>query len=170
MSFDGAKLIWHNGQMIPWEQATVHVMAHALHYGSSVFEGIRVYKTPDGPKVFRLTAHMQRFFDSALIHRISVPFDLPTLIAGCKEVVSANELLDGAYIRPIAFRALGTLDSARNLNTLSMYRSPPGNGAPISVRTVLKKAWMSVSLAGTGSRPTPYRRWPRLVAITFRVR
>ena len=99
MSFDGAKLIWHNGQMIPWEQATVHVMAHALHYGSSVFEGIRVYKTPDGPKVFRLTAHIQRLFDSALIHRISVPFDLPTLIAACKEVVSANELLDGAYIR-----------------------------------------------------------------------
>ena len=53
MSFDGAKLIWMNGRMMPWENATVHVMAHALHYGSSVFEGIRVYKTPDGPKVFR---------------------------------------------------------------------------------------------------------------------
>ena len=52
MSFEGAKLIWHNGRMIPWEQATVHVMAHVLHYGSSVFEGIRVYKTPDGPRVF----------------------------------------------------------------------------------------------------------------------
>ena len=80
MSFEGAKLIWHNGRMIPWEQATVHVMAHALHYGSSVFEGIRVYKTPNGPKVFRLTDHMQRLFESALIHRISIPFDLPTLI------------------------------------------------------------------------------------------
>ena len=65
MSFAGGKLIWMNGQMVPWEQATVHVMAHALHYGSSVFEGIRVYKTPDGPQVFRLTDHMQRFFDSA---------------------------------------------------------------------------------------------------------
>jgi branched-chain amino acid aminotransferase len=60
MSFEGGKLIWHNGRMIPWEQATIHVMAHALHYGSSVFEGIRVYKTPEGPKVFRLTAHIQR--------------------------------------------------------------------------------------------------------------
>ncbi len=109
MSFDGAKLIWHNGRMIPWEQATVHVMAHALHYGSSVFEGIRVYKTPDGPKVFRLTAHMQRLFDSARIHRISVPFDLPTLISACKEVVSANELHEGAYIRPIAFRGVGDI-------------------------------------------------------------
>ncbi len=107
MSFEGAKLIWHNGRMIPWEKATVHVMAHALHYGSSVFEGIRVYKTPDGPKVFRLTAHMQRFFDSALIHRIPVPFDLATLIDACKQVVQANELRNGAYIRPIAFRGLG---------------------------------------------------------------
>jgi len=107
MSFEGAKLIWHNGRIIPWEQATVHVMAHGLHYGSSVFEGIRVYKTPDGPKVFRLTAHMQRFFDSALIHRITIPFDLTTLIGACKEVVQANGLTDGAYIRPIAFRGLG---------------------------------------------------------------
>ena len=107
MSFEGAKLIWHNGQMIPWDQATVHVMAHALHYGSSVFEGIRVYKTPDGPKVFRLSDHMQRFFDSAKIHSIPIPFDLPTLIGACKEVVQANELMNGAYIRPIAFRGLG---------------------------------------------------------------
>ena len=107
MSFEGAKLIWHNGQMIPWDQATVHVMAHALHYGSSVFEGIRVYKTPDGPKVFRLSDHMQRFFDSAKIHSIPIPFDLPTLIGACKEVVQANELMNGVYIRPIAFRGLG---------------------------------------------------------------
>lgn len=107
MSFEGAKLIWHNGRIIPWEQATVHVMVHALHYGSSVFEGIRVYKTPDGPKVFRLTDHMQRLFDSASIHRILIPFDLPTLIGACKKVVQANELMNGAYIRPIAFRGLG---------------------------------------------------------------
>ena len=107
MSFDGAKLIWHNGRMIPLEQATVHVMAHALHYGSSVFEGIRVYKTPDGPKVFRLTAHMQRLFDSAVIHRIAIPYDLATLIGVCKEVVLANDLMNGAYIRPIVFRGLG---------------------------------------------------------------
>lgn len=109
MSFEGAKLIWHNGRMIPWEQATVHVMAHALHYGSSVFEGIRVYKTPDGPRAFRLTAHIQRFFDSARIHRMPIPYDLPTLIGVCKEVVLANGLMNGAYIRPIAFRGLGDI-------------------------------------------------------------
>ncbi|MFQ5546882.1 MAG: branched-chain-amino-acid transaminase [Woeseia sp.] len=112
MSFEGAKLIWHNGQMLPWDQATVHVMAHALHYGSSVFEGIRVYETPDGPRVFRLTDHIRRLFDSALIHRIPVPYDIPTLIGVCKEVVLANELMNGAYIRPIVFRGLGDVGLA----------------------------------------------------------
>jgi branched-chain amino acid aminotransferase len=107
MSFAGAKLIWMNGQMIPWEQATVHVMAHALHYGSSVFEGIRVYKTPDGPQVFRLTDHMQRFYDSAKIYRMPLAYDRDELVAVCKDVVLANGLMNGAYIRPIAFRGYG---------------------------------------------------------------
>jgi len=107
MSFAGAKLIWMNGQMIPWEQATVHVMAHALHYGSSVFEGIRVYKTPDGPQVFRLTDHMQRFYDSAKIYRMPLAYERDELVAVCKDVVRANGLFNGAYIRPIAFRGYG---------------------------------------------------------------
>ncbi|MDH4253860.1 MAG: branched chain amino acid aminotransferase, partial [Gammaproteobacteria bacterium] len=64
MAYKGAKYIWFNGRMVGWEEATVHVLSHALHYGSSVFEGIRVYKTPDGPKVFRLTDHMRRMYDS----------------------------------------------------------------------------------------------------------
>jgi branched-chain amino acid aminotransferase len=107
MSFAGGKLIWMNGQMVPWEQATVHVMAHALHYGSSVFEGIRVYKTPDGPQVFRLTDHMRRFFDSAAIYRMPVGYECDELVEVCKEVVLANDLMNGAYIRPIAFRGYG---------------------------------------------------------------
>jgi branched-chain amino acid aminotransferase len=107
MSFAGGKLIWMNGQMVPWEQATVHVMAHALHYGSSVFEGIRVYKTPDGPQVFRLTDHMQRFMDSAKIYRMPVGYERDELIQVCKDVVLANELVNGAYIRPIALRGYG---------------------------------------------------------------
>jgi branched-chain amino acid aminotransferase len=107
MSFSGGKLIWMNGQMIPWEQATVHVMAHALHYGSSAFEGIRVYKTPDGPQVFRLTDHMQRFSDSARIYRMPIGYSREELVAVCREVVLANDLMNGAYIRPIAFRGYG---------------------------------------------------------------
>ena len=112
MSFDGAKFLWMNGKMVPWEQATVHVMAHALHYGSSVFEGIRVYKTPDGPKIFRLTDHIRRLYDSAKIYRMPIPFDLDELISVCKQVISVNELNDGAYIRPIAMRGYGDVGLA----------------------------------------------------------
>ena len=107
MSFNGGKLIWQNGQMIPWEQATVHIMAHALHYGSSVFEGIRGYKTPNGPAIFRLSDHMQRFYDSAKIYRMPLAYELDELVEVCKEVVRANDLMNGAYIRPIAFRGYG---------------------------------------------------------------
>jgi branched-chain amino acid aminotransferase len=109
MSFKGAKLIWMNGEMIPWEQATVHVLAHAIHYGSSVFEGIRVYKTPDGLKVFRLTDHIQRLYDSAKIYRMPIPFKRDKLIAVCKEIVQANNLVNGAYIRPVALRGYGDI-------------------------------------------------------------
>ena len=112
MSFEGGKLIWLNRRMVPWEQATVHVLSHALHYGSSVFEGIRVYKTPDGPKLFRLTDHMQRLFDSAKIYRLPIPYERDELIAACKEVVLANELVNGAYIRPIALRGYGDIGLA----------------------------------------------------------
>ena len=112
MSFDGGKLIWLNGRMVPWDQATIHVMAHALHYGSSVFEGIRVYKTPDGPKIFRLTDHMRRLYDSAKIYRMPIPYELDELIAVCKEVIAANELMNGAYIRPIALRGYGEVGLA----------------------------------------------------------
>jgi branched-chain amino acid aminotransferase len=107
MSFDGAKLIWMNGRMIPWEQATVHVLAHALHYGSSVFEGIRVYNTPDGPVVFRLTDHIKRLYDSAKIYRMPIPFEPDELMGVCKQLISINELTNGAYIRPIALRGYG---------------------------------------------------------------
>jgi branched-chain amino acid aminotransferase len=112
MSFDGAKLIWMNGKMVPWEQATVHVMAHALHYGSSVFEGIRVYKTSDGPKIFRLTDHIKRLYDSAKIYRMPIPYGLDELIGVCKQLITVNELNNGAYIRPIALRGYGDVGLA----------------------------------------------------------
>ncbi len=112
MSFDGAKMLWMNGKMVPWEQATVHVMSHALHYGSSVFEGIRVYKTADGPKIFRLTDHMRRLYDSAKIYRMPIPYGLDELINVCKQVITVNELNNGAYIRPLAMRGYGDIGLA----------------------------------------------------------
>jgi branched-chain amino acid aminotransferase len=112
MSFRGSKLIWMNGRMIPWEQATVHVLSHALHYGSSVFEGIRVYKTPDGPKIFRLADHIQRLLDSAKIYRMPIEYSHSELASVCKDVVLANDLMSGAYIRPLAMRGYGDVGLA----------------------------------------------------------
>lgn len=110
--FDGGKLIWFNGELVRWDEAKVHVLTHALHYGSSVFEGIRVYKTPDGPQVFRLTDHMQRLYDSAKIYRMPIPYERDQLIDVCKSVILANDLVNGAYIRPIAMRGYGEIGLA----------------------------------------------------------
>lgn len=114
--FDGGKYIWFNGEMVPWDQAQVHVLTHALHYGSSVFEGIRVYKTPAGPKVFRLTDHMQRLYDSAKIYRMPIPYSRDALSDVCKQLIVANGLMDGAYIRPIAMRGYGEIGLAPKAN------------------------------------------------------
>ena len=98
--------IWHNGAIKPWAEATTHVMAHALHYGSSVFEGIRSYPTPGGPAIFRLTDHVARLFASARIYDMAIPYTAAQLGSACREVVQANAL-DRAYLRPVAFRGLG---------------------------------------------------------------
>lgn len=112
MTINSNDWIWHNGELVPWDQAQVHVLTHALHYGSSVFEGIRVYATPDGSRVFRLQAHTRRLLDSAKIHRIRLPYTTAQIDAACREVVLANGLTNGAYIRPIAFRGYGDIGLA----------------------------------------------------------
>ena len=98
--------IWHNGALKPWADATVHVMAHGLHYGSSVFEGIRSYRTAGGQAIFRLGDHLRRLYASAKIYDMPVPFDIDTLTEGCGDVIRANDL-QKAYLRPIAYRGLG---------------------------------------------------------------
>ncbi len=112
MSIQRNNWIWHNGKLVPWDQAQVHVLTHALHYGSSVFEGLRVYVTPNGSRIFRLLEHTRRLFDSAKIHRIPIPYSSDEINAACREVVRANELTNGAYIRPIAFRGYGDIGLA----------------------------------------------------------
>ena len=94
--------IWFNGSLVAWEDASIHVMTHALHYGTSAFEGIRAYDTPHGPVGFRLTDHLKRLEDSCRIYGMKVPFDLTQLTQGCKDVLKANGL-KGAYWRPIVF-------------------------------------------------------------------
>lgn len=99
--------------MIPWEQATVHVMAHALHYGSSIFEGIRCYDTPAGPAIFRLDAHVKRLYDSAKLYRIEVPYSQQELAQACIDSIAKNEL-KSAYIRPLIFLGAGSLGVVPN--------------------------------------------------------
>ena len=108
-------LIWMNGQVIPWETATVHVMTHALHYGSSVFEGIRCYDTAHGPALFRGGAHIRRLRDSARMYRMEVPFTDYDLLHACKRIVREQGLTT-AYVRPLVWRGVGAGPSALRLN------------------------------------------------------
>ena len=98
--------IWHNGNLVPWDQAQIHVMSHVVHYGSSVFEGIRCYTQPNGAGVFRLPEHMQRLVDSAKIYRMPLPYTVEQLSQAVVDVIEANGVAP-CYIRPIAFRGYG---------------------------------------------------------------
>ncbi len=94
--------IWHDGKLVPWREATTHVLTHSLHYGLAVFEGLRAYKTDDGTAIFRLKEHTDRLFNSAHIYMMKMPYDKETLMEAHKEVVRANKL-ESCYLRPIAF-------------------------------------------------------------------
>jgi len=94
--------IWHDGRLVPWREATTHVLTHSLHYGLAVFEGLRAYKTVNGTAIFRLKEHTDRLFNSAHIYRMPMPWDKATLMDAQREVVRANQL-ETAYVRPIAY-------------------------------------------------------------------
>ncbi len=111
MSMKATRHIWHNGDIKPWHEATTHVMTHALHYGSSVFEGIRVYAVGGEPCGFRMREHLQRLYESARVYRMEIPWSLDALYDACRQVVLHNELSE-AYLRPIAFRGYGSLGVA----------------------------------------------------------
>ena len=100
--------IWKDGEMIPWDDARLHVMSHVVHYGSSVFEGIRFYETTEGPAIFRLTDHVRRFYESCRVYRMKPWVVAAELRLACAELVERNELESG-YIRPISIRGVGAL-------------------------------------------------------------
>lgn len=114
--------IWKNGALIPWDQAVTHVATHSLHYGSGIYEGIRAYKTADGPAMFRLTDHMKRFQRSAKIINMALPYDLNTLVAACKETVRSTGL-ESCYVRPLGFFGYG-------------YMSPTTHQCPVDVAII----------------------------------
>jgi branched-chain amino acid aminotransferase len=105
--------IWFNGELVPWDEARIHVLTHSLHYGMGVFEGIRAYETDKGPAVFRLTEHMERLHNSARIVLMELPYSVDELVRATKETVRASGL-PSCYIRPIAYYGYGEM----GLNTL----------------------------------------------------
>lgn len=100
--------IWYDGELVPWDRATVHVAAHVIHYGSSVFEGIRAYALPDGPAVFCLDEHLSRLWDSCKVYRLEIPYDRNTVRQAILDTIRVNGHT-ACYIRPVVFRGVGTL-------------------------------------------------------------
>ncbi len=100
--------IWLDGKLVDWNDAQIHVLTHGLHYGYSVFEGIRCHETARGPAIFRLKEHLERFLNSAKVYRMAIPYDLPTLTRAVVELVRANRI-PTAYLRPIAFSGYGEM-------------------------------------------------------------
>lgn len=113
--------IWHNGKLINWDDAKVHVLTHALHYGTSVFEGIRCYATPAGPGIFRPKEHIRRLFDSSKIYRMDqLGFTQAELVDALSELVRVNKL-EACYLRPIAFRGYGEVGVLSLKNPIEVY-------------------------------------------------
>ena len=109
MPIEEAKLIWRNGEMLPWREATTHVLTHGLHYGTGVFEGMRAYDTKHkGVAVFRNREHIERFFFSAKVYKIKLDYTVEELMGVCRDIVRENGL-SSAYIRPIAYLGYGEM-------------------------------------------------------------
>jgi len=108
MAFDESGKIWFNGNIVDWKNANLHVLSHVVHYGSSVFEGIRCYNTKNGPAVFRLQEHVQRLVNSAKIYRMNIPYSVEELSKAIIGIIKINNLKK-CYIRPVAFRGYGEL-------------------------------------------------------------
>jgi branched-chain amino acid aminotransferase len=108
MPIEKTDKIWMDGELVPWDEARVHVLTHSLHYGSGVFEGIRTYATADGPAVFRLTDHVDRMLDSAKLLMMEIPYSREELVEACKLTVRESGL-DSCYVRPIAYLGYGEI-------------------------------------------------------------
>ncbi len=148
-------VIWMDGRFVPWDEAQVHVLAHGLHYGTGLFEGLRCYRTAEGPAIFRLEDHLRRFYRSAAHLYMNVPVRLGELAGVCREVVARNRLEDG-YMRPLAFYGLGGMNFSFRDNAVHVavavwpwgaYLGEDGMHRGIRVKTV---SWIK-----TPSRSVP---------------
>lgn len=103
MPIPESEYIWFDGELVPWKDASIHVLSHVVHYGSSIFEGIRCYKTPAGPAVFRLEPHLRRMYDSCKVYRMTIPYTREQFGQAILDTIDKNGL-DSCYVRPIVFR------------------------------------------------------------------
>lgn len=103
MPIPESEYIWFDGELVPWKDARIHVLSHVVHYGSSIFEGIRCYKTPAGPAVFRLEPHLRRMYDSCKVYRMEIPYSREQFGQAILETIRKNGL-DSCYVRPVVFR------------------------------------------------------------------
>ena len=106
--FSETSLVWKNGKLIPWKDATIHLASHVVHYGSCLFEGLRAYETPKGTAIFRLQDHTRRLYNSCKIYRMEVPYTQDEFNKGVVDCVRANKL-KACYIRPIIYRGYNML-------------------------------------------------------------
>jgi branched-chain amino acid aminotransferase len=161
MPFQKAEKIWMNGEMINWDDAKIHVLSHVVHYGSSVFEGARCYKTKNGPAVFRLEEHTKRLFNSAKIYRMKISFTEDQINRAIVDLIKTNKL-EECYIRPVAYRGYEQLgvdptgcpvDVSIAVWKWGAYLGPEAleNGVPVCV-----SSWNRI----------PCPTWPKAVPIT----
>ncbi|CAN5621452.1 branched-chain-amino-acid transaminase [soil metagenome] len=136
--------VWMNGELVAWENATVHVLTHALHYGSGVFEGIRCYETPRGPAVFRLREHLQRMERSAKIFMMEIPYSVDELMDATFELIKVNRLRS-CYVRPIAYRGYGEMGLNPELNPVDVCIAVWGWGAYLGDDALKHGVRMTVS-------------------------
>ncbi|MGB6501287.1 MAG: branched-chain amino acid transaminase [Thermoplasmata archaeon] len=141
--------IWLNGELVRWDAARIHVLSHALHYGYAVFEGIRCHATPQGPAIFRLDEHLDRFANSAKIYRMKMPYSLPEQKAACLALIRSNGISD-AYLRPISFSGYGEMGLDPSTSPIEMAIGMwewgdllPGGGASPGVRATVS-SWVRI--------------------------
>ena len=163
MAIQKTDKIWHNGKLIAWDDAQLHLMSHVIHYGSSVFEGIRCYALPDGPAIFRAVEHIRRLIDSGKIYRMNCAFSLDEIVAGMVEIVAANGVWP-CYIRPIMLRGYGDMGvNPLKLPLMSTLASILGENTWARKHS---RVWTCAFPPGRGLRPTHCPPWPRPVPIT----
>ena len=149
MGIQPVEKVWMNGSLVNWDDAKVHVLTHALHYGSGVFEGVRCYKTDRGPAVFRLREHYERMERSARIFQMDIPYSVDDLIRGTFDVIKENDL-DECYVRPLAFRGFGG----------EMGVNPAANPVEVSIAVWAWGAYLGADAATKGCRVT-FSSWRR---------